>query len=173
MNTSLFFWGMLPGAIIGWLAGTYFLKYRSELHKRKMRARKAARQRDLYERLRIEVKNNTVRMKKEEKRLALEKKLAPLELLFKNYTKRLHKIADRELMGTLLKFYRNLFELSTINQTFIEFQRKNFQEEGGLSGDAVTQLMHYMTSIVINNLSLNIETGTELVESLEKRIEGE
>lgn len=173
MSYSWLFLALILGGTFGWLFGTFLLKKNIEDNRMHMRAKKAKRRSDTYERFRIEVKNNTVRMKKEEKRLALEKELVLPEFLYKNFKRRIHKITDKDLPEVLHDFYRDLRIMDTTYKSFVEFSRVNLANNDSISDTVKTQLKDYFISVLINLIAANIEKGVTIVSILEDRLMGD
>ena len=162
--------GFIGGIITGWLAGEYFFKRRLTTLKRQRLAKKQERQRKILDHFRVEVKNNTVRLKKELKRLGLSKQLAPIELHFKNYTKRLYRVADKELLPVLQDFYKNLIAFVSANEIFIAFAEKNIQPNEKLEAEVIALFYNSITSMIIQRIEKIAEQGAVIVGILEEKI---
>jgi hypothetical protein len=173
MSYSWLFPSVIFGGALGWLLGTILLKKNIEEEKMRQRAKKAKRRSDTYERFRIEVKNNTVRMKKEEKRLALEKELVLPEFLYKNFKIRIHRITDKEILEVLHDFYSDLRIMDTTYKSYVEFSNINLTNNPNISGTVQTQLKDYFISVLINLISANIEKGVTIVSILEDKLMGD
>jgi len=167
MQIAVFLVGLITGCVVYY----FYERRRLAEKKRAMRARKRSRQRSIHERFRIEVKNNTIRIKKEQKRLALTKQAAPIELLFKNYKRRLHKIADRDLMEVLQDYYNDLIALLSMNNTFIAMIGKKIQQNQHLDEQATVDLYDYITSTLLQGMAQVEEKGAGIVSVLEDKIQ--
>ncbi|MCP4723714.1 MAG: hypothetical protein GY863_01695 [bacterium] len=170
MQTTGLITGLLIGLILGGFLGVKWHQNKLDKRKKEFRAKKKARQRKILEHMRIEVKNNTIRMKKEEKRLALSKELSNLELLFKNYKKRLFKVADKELLSNLQDFYQNLNELHSLNMSFIDLLSKGFSG-GSINEQSMIDIKNSFAGLILNLIQVNIEKGSNLVTYIESTID--
>ncbi|GAF69902.1 unnamed protein product [marine sediment metagenome] len=162
--------GLIAGIIIGWILGEFSLKKRIAAHKRERQIRKRERQRKLLDNFRVEVKNNTIRLKKELKRIALSKQLAPIELLFKHYNKRLCRVADNEVLQVLQDFYKELTALLSANEIIIDFSEKNIQPNEKLEAEVIALFYNSMSAMIIRRIEKLVETGTVIVSILEEKI---
>ena len=157
------------GCAIGWIIGHYFLRSRINRQKRMLHLNKQERQIKLLDHFRIEVKNNTIRLKKELQRLGVSRQLAPVELLFKNYTNRVHRIDDKELLYALQRFYNQLYSLqSTIDALSTVIEKKLIQIEN-LQDQILAQLYNSITTMVVQYIEKIIETGQVLVDIIEEK----
>ncbi|MFC1564123.1 hypothetical protein ACFL6G_04260 [candidate division KSB1 bacterium] len=170
METGSIILGLVSGIIIGVVIGMKWHQSKIVKGKRELKARKKARQRKILEHMRIEVKNNTIRMKKEEKRLALSKELSELELHFKNYKGRLYKIADKDLLSSLQDFYQNKIELIMLNKTFIELINRGFSSDR-INEESRIDIKNACAGVILNIIQVNIEKGTNLVSYIEQIID--
>ncbi len=161
----------ITGLIAGVVLNQVTSKNRVAKHKKELRSKNRIRQRKLLEHMRIEVKNNTIRLKKEEKRLALSKELSELELLFKNYKQRLYKVKDKELLSTIQDFYAAVLGISFNNDKLISFREKSIEGYQELSDDVKIQLKNAMATSMLTQLQETIESGNSLVELIEDTIQ--
>ncbi|MFC1556800.1 hypothetical protein ACFL6I_22280 [candidate division KSB1 bacterium] len=168
---SLIVGSLIAGLVFGVILQYYYDQHKVHKHKLQLRAKKKSRQKSIMDRFRVEVKNNTIRLKKEEKRIALSRQLAPIELLFKNFHKRLHKIADKELMDVLADFYKDLIDLIAKNNTYITFAEKNISQNSTLPDEAVATFYNSMTSSMLQDITKIREKGASIVTILEEKIE--
>ena len=160
----------LIGIIIGWIIRDYAIKRRIAAEKRARQARKKARQLKILDHFRIEVKNNTIRLKKELRRLGVSKQLEPVDLLFKNYKKRLHRVEDKELSEMLQEFYKELFSLLSAVETLINFTEKNIKPNERLEDGIVAQFYNSMTVMTVQKIENIVETGRLIIGILEDHI---
>ena len=162
--------GALIGIIIGWIICDYVIKSRIKAEKRERRVRKKARQLKILDHFRIEVKNNTIRLKKELKRLGISRQLAPVDLLFNNYKKRLYRVEDKELLGVLQNYYQELFSLLSAIETLIAFAEKNIKPNEQLQDEIVVQFYNSMTVMTVQQIENIVETGKLIVGILEDHL---
>ena len=162
--------GLLVGTIVGWIVGSLLLKRKITAEKRARQLRIKKRQGKILEHFRIEVKNNTIRLKKEVKRLALSKQLAPVELRFKNYNKRLYRVRDKDVLRMLQDFYKELISLGSVNEAYITFTAKNIQSNEKLEAETVEQIYISLAMATIQKIEKITETGPVIVGILEEKI---
>ncbi len=170
MDIAALIFGLIIGLIPGVFLGSKWCQNKVDNRKKELRAKKKSRQRKILEHMRIEVKNNTIRMKKEEKRLALSKELSVMELLFKNYKKRLYKVADKELLSNLQDFYQDLNQMNSLNQTFIDLLSKGFSGSN-LNESALIDIKNSFAGVILGFIQVNIEKGSNLVTYIENTID--
>ena len=161
---------VLFGIVIGWIISDYAIKRRIAAEKRARQARKKARQLKILDHFRIEVKNNTIRLKKELRRLGISRQLAPVVLLFKNYKKRLHRVEDKELLGVLQNYYQELFSLLSAVETLINFTEKNIKPNEQLQDEIIVQFYNSMTVMTVQKIENIVETGRLIIGILEDHI---
>jgi len=162
--------GAIIGVVMGWIISDFVIKRRIAAEKRERQARKKERKLKILDHFRIEVKNNTIRLKKELKRLGISRQLAPVDLLFKNYKKRLHRVEDKELLGVLKNYYQELFYLLSAVETLITFADKNIKPNEQLQDEIIVQFYNSMTVMTVQKIEKVVETGRLIVGILEERI---
>lgn len=165
---------VIPGLIIGLLAG---LSISASLRKNRIAAQKVVRfkkkkdrQKKILNHFRIEVKNNTIRLKKELKRLALSKKLGEIELHFKNFDKRLYRVSDKEVQQILKNYYIDLTVLVSANATLLSFIEKNIVPSEEVDDESAAMFYNSSASTIIQKIEKLVETGPILVSVLEEKI---
>ncbi|MCH7781572.1 hypothetical protein IID62_00755 [candidate division KSB1 bacterium] len=162
--------GVFVGIIAGWSISSFLRKRRFAAHKAVRIQKKKERQKKILNHFRVEVKNNTIRLKKEMKRLALSKKLGNIELHFKNFNKRLYKISDKEVLQALKDFYNNLTILVSANDTLLSFIEKNIVPSEDINDESAALFYNSSASNVIQKIEKIVDTGPLLVHVLEEKI---
>jgi len=162
--------GAFIGVIVGWILTDLVIKKRIAAEKRARYTRKKERQLNILNHFRIEVKNNTIRLKKELKRLGVSKRIMPVELLTKNYKKRLHRVEDKELLGVLQDYYKDVFYLISAVETLYAFAGKNIIPNEQLGDKIIAQFYNSMTVMMIQKIEKIVENGKLIVGILEDRI---
>ncbi|MFC1513980.1 hypothetical protein ACFL5P_03110 [candidate division KSB1 bacterium] len=173
MNDALLYIliGFVGGIVFGWIIGDFFVRGKIKVEKRKRTSKRKARQLKIIEHFRIEVKNNTIRLKKEQKRLVHTKQLGEMDLLFNNHKKRLFKVSDKELRVILQDFYKDIFTLLSANDSFTDFSEKNVTANENLNEELKTLFNNSMVSIISGKIEKIIETGTIIVGILVDKLE--
>ena len=173
MNTQLVYvlLSFFIGGLAGWMSGNYFLRKWIARQKRILQIRKRGNQFKLLEHFRIEVKNNTIRLKKELRRLGVSRQLAPIELLFKNYQNRLYKIDDKELLYSLQNFYGALYSLQAIIDALSTVIEKKLVQIENLQDQVLAQLYNSITTMVVQHIEKIVETGLILGDVIEEKID--
>ena len=169
METGSLIAVFILGAILGGFIGVKWHQSSVLKKKRELKARRKARQRKILEHMRIEVKYNTIRLKKEEKRLALSKELGEMDLLFKNYKRRLYKVSDKDLLSSLQDFYQDILELTALNKSFIELITKGFSSSS-ISDAAKVDIKNACAGMILSMVQVHIEKGSNLVSYIEQTI---
>lgn len=169
-NLIYVIFGVLVGLLAGWSTNSSLLKRRIAAQKLVRFQKKKERQKKILNHFRIEVKNNTIRLKKELKRLALSKKLANVELHFKNFNKRLYKISDKEVLQALKDFYNDLTVLVSANDTLLSFIEKNIVPSEDVDDESAALFYNSSASTIIQKIEKIVEIGPILVSVLEEKI---
>lgn len=162
--------GVVAGFFAGWSISSSLRKGRIAKQKAVRIQKKKERQKNILNHFRIEVKNNTIRLKKEMKRLALSKKLGNIELHFKNFNKRLYKISDKEVLQALKDFYRDLTVLISANDTLLSFIEKNIVPSEDVNDESAALFYNSSASTIIQKIEKLVDTGPILVSVLEEKI---
>lgn len=162
---------LLVGLFVGWSSNSALRNKRIAENKKLRLEKKKNRQLKVLNHFRIEVKNNVIRLKKELKRLALSKMLSEIELHFKHFNKRLHRIADKDLMIALRDFYIDINKLVSANETLVSFIEKNIKPNEEIEEEAAALFYNSSASTIIQRIKAAISTGQELVNLLEEKIE--
>ena len=171
MNTQYIIAGVLIGLVTGWIIGKWAYSKRIVSERAARFAGKKARQKKILERFRIEVKNNTIRLKKDLKKLKLSKQIESIDILLKNYDKRLYKIADKELLSALKDYYVELHDLNSANEMCLSFIEKNIKPNEKLDDETTALFYNSMAATIIEKMDVLIEKGPVLVTILEGKIE--
>ncbi len=114
---------------------------------------------------------NRFARKKELKRLKLSKQLTNFDIIYKNYNKRLCKVADKELMQVLREYYEELHMVETANETHLKFIEKNIQPHEKLEDDITALFYNSMAAGIIGIIEKIVEKGPVIVGILEEKIE--
>ena len=166
---------IIAGIAIGLTAGILFGRWSYAkgivAEKRSRYARKKERQKKILGRFRVEIKNDTIRLKKELKRLKLSKQLATFDVTYKNYNKRIYKVADKELMQVLREYYEELHMVETANETHLKFIEKNIQPHEKLEDEITALFYNSMAAGIIGIIEKIVEKGPVIIGILEEKIE--